>query len=224
MVAEEQARNTVKGFWDQLLGAMQRGALPPSFGVARRPPTREEREQQEQKEEAARQKKGQTADATNATDPAMAARPAPHANAGSAANEHPANAAAAAQAVPQTHAAPMQADQGTGSGAQLAATAAQQAQQTLQPTVVGAQDPATTGAQHAAAQGARHAAPHAPQEAQLVAQRTRQLAKPAGLGARPPAPPKGTVIHKHSPAACACYGLLQDIFQLCAQLQNGALF
>jgi hypothetical protein len=39
MVAEEQARNTVKGFWTQLLGAMERGDLPESFGSARPPPT-----------------------------------------------------------------------------------------------------------------------------------------------------------------------------------------
>jgi hypothetical protein len=44
MVAEEQARNTAKGFWVQLLGALRRGELPDSFGAACQPPTREERQ------------------------------------------------------------------------------------------------------------------------------------------------------------------------------------
>ena len=47
MVAEEQARNTAKGFWGQLLGAMQRGDLPAWFGVARRLPTPEQRQRHE---------------------------------------------------------------------------------------------------------------------------------------------------------------------------------
>jgi hypothetical protein len=48
MVAEEQARNTVKGFWTQLLGAMERGDLPESFGSARPPPTSSKQDQQQQ--------------------------------------------------------------------------------------------------------------------------------------------------------------------------------
>jgi hypothetical protein len=47
MVAEEEARNTAKGFWGQLLGAMQRGDLPAWFGVARRLPTPEQRQLRE---------------------------------------------------------------------------------------------------------------------------------------------------------------------------------
>ena len=43
MVAEDEARNIITGFWGQLLGAMQQFNLPAEFGIARRPLTHEER-------------------------------------------------------------------------------------------------------------------------------------------------------------------------------------